>query len=58
LIKLFSKSLKSEVSFTSVTAGIPEIILLKLAASIEKKTNEEVIEGIIVYSSNCSKSKG
>ena len=38
--------------------GIPEIIVLKLDASIEKKTNEEEIEGLIVYSSNCSKSKG
>ena len=57
-MKLFSKSLKSEVSFTSVAAGMPEIIVLKLDASIEKKTNEDEIEDIIVYSSNCSKSKG
>ena len=58
MIKLFSKSLKSEVSFTSVGTDIPEIIVLKLDASIEKNANEEDIEGIKVYSSTCSKSKG
>jgi hypothetical protein len=58
LVKLLSKSLKSEISVNPVTIGAPATVVVKLEASIVKKTSGTAIEGETVYASIGSKSNG